>query len=128
MPVLTLPDKPAIRTTLVVPAVFRTFARSISRAVGIARQPLNAPLWAIVVAVAVLAFGGFLVGRHRPAHHYVAYFGYPMVLDTTTGKACYAVPPRPADPATAAFPVDGTANQLDSQATSGPQIPVCGAE
>lgn len=128
MPVLTLPDKSAIRTTLIAPAISRNVVRSVSRAAGLVRRPLNVPLWAIVVAVAGLAVGGFLIGRHRPAHHYVAYFGYPMVLDTTTGKACYAVPPRPADPATVAFPVDGTANQLDSQATSGPQIPVCGTE
>lgn len=125
MPVLTLPGKPADRTSLVLPAV----SRNIARAIGIARRPLNMPRWAIVVAVAALAFSGFLIGRQRPAHHYVAYFGYPMVLDTTTGKACYAVAPRPAEPETAqdaAFPLDGAANQLGTQAASGPQIPLCG--
>ena len=95
MPVLTMPAKPADQKSLVPASV----SRSMSRVIGVACRPLSLPPWAIVIAVAVLACGGFLIGRQRPAHHYVSYFGYPMVLDTTTGKACYAVPPQPAAPA-----------------------------
>jgi hypothetical protein len=127
MPVLTMPGKPADRVSYVPASVFR----NLSRAIGFARQPLRVPRWAIVLAVAVLAFGGFLVGRQRPAHHYVPYFGYPTVLDTTTGKACYAVPPQPpkaADSDDSAFPLDGTANSLDTQATAADQIPLCGQQ
>lgn len=127
MPVLTMPGKAAVRTAVFTPAIFRNLVAVLH----IARRPLNMPRWAIAVLVAVLATGGFFMGRQRPAHHYVAYFGYPMVLDTTTGKACYAVAPRPAKAAAAddpAFPLDGTANQLDTQTTAGDQIPLCGTE
>lgn len=127
MPVLTMPSKPAAHTSLVPAPV----SRSVSRVIGFVGGPLRLPRWAVVIAVAVLAFGGFLIGRQRPVHHYVSYFGYPMVLDTTTGKACYAVPPRVSKPAAAddpAFPADGTANQLDTQTTAGDQIPLCSQE
>lgn len=126
MPVLTMPAKPATQTPLVPSAV----SRVVVRAVDAVRRPFSVPRWALVLAVAVLAFGGFLIGRHRPAHHYVAYFGYPLVLDTTTGKACYAVPPpiKPAATDAASFPLDGTASQLDTQETAGDQIPLCGQE
>ena len=126
MPVLTMPGKSAVRTSL-VPAVSVTLARAL-RAV---RRPIVAPGWAVVAAVAVLAWAAFLTGRQHPAHHYVAYFGYPMVLDTTTGKACYAAPQKPANPETAqdpASPLDGTANQFDGQETADSQIPLCNAQ
>ena len=48
--------------------------------------------------VVLAAASGFAIGRHKPAHHYVSYFGYPMVLDTTTGKACYAAKPKAIEP------------------------------
>lgn len=126
MPVLTMPGKPATQTSLVPASV----SRSISGVIGSVRRPLDVPRWAVVMALAVLVFGGYLIGRQRPAHHYVSYFGYPLVLDTATGKACYAVPPRPAKPAAddPSFPVDGTANQLDTQTTAGDQIPLCGQQ
>ncbi len=126
MPVFTMPAKPADQKPLVSASV----SRSMSRVIGIACRPLSVPPWAVVIAVAVLACGGFVLGRHRPAHHYVSYFGYPMVLDTTTGKACYAVPPPPPKAAAndPAFPADGTANQLDTQTTAGDQIPLCGKQ
>ena len=60
---------------------------------------LRVPVWAALVAVLVVGGAGFGYGRHKPAHHYVSYFGYPMVLDTTTGKACYAVRPKASDTA-----------------------------
>ena len=125
MPVLTLPGKPAERTSLAPAAVSRTFAGILAAA----RRPLRLPRWAVITAVAVLALGCYLAGRRHPQHHYVAYFGYPMVLDTTTGKACYAVQPHPAGSVQdAAFPLDGTANSLDPQSTAGSQIPLCGAK
>ena len=126
MPVLTMPDKPGDQKSLVPASV----SRSMSGVIGVACRPLSVPRWAAVIAVAVLACGGFAIGRQRPKHHYVSYFGYPMVLDTTTGKACYAVPPRPPKAAAddPAFPVDGTANQLDTQTTAGDQIPLCGQQ
>ena len=124
MSVLTMPGKTAERTSLAPAAISRTFAGAL----GIARRPLNLPGWAVIAAVALLALGSYAAGRRRPEHHYVAYFGFPMVLDTTTGKACYAVPPQPAARTSAqdpAFPLDGTANSLDTQATAGSQIPLC---
>jgi hypothetical protein len=115
------------------PATLSAFPTALSRALGFAlntaRRPLRVPRLALFAAVALIAVAGFVAGRSHPAHHYVAYFGYPMVLDTTTGKACYAVAPRPAEPAPvqdAAFPIDGADTRLDSQAPAGPQIPLCG--
>ena len=118
MPVLTMEKNFAA----VDAASFRSVRKTIAARVKL-------PVW-IVVALAVVAVaGGFAAGRRHPAHHYVAYFGYPMVMDTTTGKACYAVPPKPADAAQdAASPVDGTANPVDQQAANGPAIPLCGQE
>jgi hypothetical protein len=126
MPVLTMPGKSTAPRSLVLSAV----SRSAVRVFESVRRPFNMPRWAMVFAIALLALGGFVIGRHRPAHHYVAYFGYPLVLDTTTGKACYAVPPPPKPAATdaATFPLDGTASQLDTQETAGDQIPLCGQQ
>jgi hypothetical protein len=122
-----MPGKQAAEGSLIPVSV----SRSLSRIIGLVSRPLSIPRWAIVVGLALMALGGFVVGRERPVHHYVSYFGYPMVLDTTTGKACYAVPPPPAKPAVAAdpsFPIDGTANQLDTQTTAGDQVPLCGKD
>lgn len=126
MPVLTMPSKPAVRS-LTSASISRTWAYLICAV----RGPFNLPRWMIVAAAAVLVLGSYAIGRRHPAHHYVAYFGYPMVLDTTTGKACYAVPPLPENPASAqnaAYPLDGTASSLDAQQTSGSQIPLCSEE
>jgi hypothetical protein len=118
-----MPGNAAERTSLVPAAVSRT----LTGALNAGRRPLSVPRWAVVAAVAVLVLGSYFAGRRHPAHHYVAYFGYPMVLDTITGKACYAVPPQSAAGAPdAAFPLDGTANSQDAQPTSGAQIPLCG--
>lgn len=122
MPVLTMPGHTAERTSFAPAAISRTFAGALRTA----RRPLSVPRWALVTAVALLALASYFAGRRHPAHHYVAYFGYPMVLDTTTGKACYAVPPPAAGAPDAAFPLDGTANSTDAQPTSGAQIPLCG--
>src|SRR6516164_6831692 len=97
MPVLTL-EKPAVRS---LSPAFRPLLNAI-------RQPLRIPAWAVAVAVLLVGAAAFAAGRHKPAHHYVAYFGYPLVLDTTTGKACYAAPPRPSEVQDAAFAIDGS--------------------
>lgn len=86
------------------------------------------PAWSVAAVVVLTLASGFAAGRRHPAHHYVSYFGS-MVMDTTTGKACYAVPPKPAGAVQdTAFPVDGTANPVDQQAANGPTIPLCGQE
>jgi hypothetical protein len=90
------------------------------------------PAWSVLVLVLLAAASGFAIGRHKPAHHYVSYFGYPMVLDTTTGKACYATRPKAAEAGSkedAAFPpaYDG-ADRLDTYVPNGPSVPVCGQE
>ncbi len=116
MPVLTL-EKPAVRS---VSPVFRTLANGLCR-------PLRVPTWAVAAAVLLVGVAAFAAGRHKPAHHYVAYFGYPLVLDTTTGKACYAAPPKPSQVQDAAFAIDGAA-PADAETQSGPAIPMCGKE
>lgn len=100
-------------------------SRSVLKSVA-ARVKL--PAWSILVLVVLAIASGFAAGRRHPAHHYVPYFGS-MVMDTTTGKACYAVAPKPANTVQDAdFAVDGTANPVDRQAANGPAIPVCGQE
>lgn len=116
MPVLTL-EKPS---TLV------SDSPVVRNLLGAIRQPLRMPAWSMAVAVLLIGISAFIAGRHKPEHHYVSYFAYPMVLDTTTGKACYAAPPKPSDPTQqdAAFAIGGSA---DTQ-PSGPSIPLCGNE
>lgn len=118
MPVLTMEKTSA--------PVHIAAARSIPNFVT---RRIKLPAWSVVSLVLLAAAAGLSAGRRHPAHHYVAYFGYPMVMDTTTGKACYAVPPKPAAAVQDAdFPVDGTANPVDQQAAHGPAIPLCGQE
>jgi hypothetical protein len=91
---------------------------------------LRVPVWTALLAVLVAGGAGFVWGRHKPAHHYVSYFGYPMVLDTTTGKACYAVKPKSPDAASlqdSAFAPDG-ADRPDTYVPNGPSVPLCGQE
>ena len=93
---------------------------------------LRVPAWLVLAVVLLAAASGFAIGRHKPAHHYVSYFGYPMVLDTTTGKACYATKPKPADAAsvrdTAFPPAYEGADRLDTDVPNGPSVPLCGQE
>jgi hypothetical protein len=119
MPVLTL-EKPAVRSVASVSSALRPV-------LNVVRQPLRMPAWALAAIVLVIGVSAFMAGRQKPAHHYVSYFGYPMVLDTTTGKACYAAPPKASDGTVqdAAFAIDGNA---EPQTTPGPTIPMCGNE
>ena len=115
MPVQTLELKPAVSFATVLNRV-RTF---------------RIPAWSAAVLVMLAGVYGYVSGRANPVHHYVPYVGYPLVLDTTTGKACYSTTPRPSDEASAfAGPVaaDANASLAETQvpATTGPAIPMCG--
>jgi len=89
------------------------------------RMPLRMPAWAVAALVLAIAVTAFAAGRHKPAHHYVPYFGA-MVLDTTTGRACYATQPKASDPILedSAFAIDGTSGATHA----GPAVPLCGQE
>ena len=102
--------------------------RSLARSV---KSPLKVPAWFVVLMILLAAAAGFATGRYKPAHHYVSYFGYPMVLDTTTGKACYAARPKPADAGSlrdTAVPVYDDSNRLDTYVPNGASVPLCGQE
>jgi hypothetical protein len=88
-------------------------------------RSLKMPAWFAVLLVIIGGVYGYVSGRQNPAHHYVAYVGYPLVLDTTTGKACYSTAPRPSDNAPA---ISGDYNgaTVDSASSTGPAIPMCG--
>lgn len=73
-------------------------------------QSLKVPLWPAALLLILVGVYGYASGRQHPVHHYVPYVGYPLVLDTATGKACYAAAPKPAD---------------DQAAPTGPEIPMC---
>ena len=88
------------------------FKSAVSAASVLKRvKSLKIPLWSATVVVVLAGVYGYVSGRQNPAHHYVPYVGYPLVLDTTTGKACYSSAPKPSD---------------DSSAPTGPAIPLCG--
>lgn len=112
MPTLTL-EKAAVRS---LPRFFRSLVN----------RPLRLPAWTAAAAILLVGVAAFAAGRHKPAHHYVNYFGYPLVLDTTTGKACYAAPPKSPEIQNAAFAIDGTPSDAETQ--PGPSIPMCGNE
>jgi hypothetical protein len=86
-------------------------------------SPLKIPAWAVPALVVLAAFCGFLAGRQRPNHHYVPYVGQSLVIDTTTGVACYSTRPVAAtDPyaENASYPVDRDGNRIEDD------IPMCG--
>jgi hypothetical protein len=94
-------------------------------------KSLKVPGWLVVVLVLLASGSGFAIGRHKPVHHYVSYFGYPMVLDTTTGKACYAAKPRPSEGGTtpgAEFSMYDDSNRPETDVPNGPSVPLCGQE
>jgi hypothetical protein len=128
MPVFTLERTPV------------SFAAPVSQSlVRVLRSPFRIPAWSVVALIALALGSGYLAGRRHPAHHYVSYFGYPMVLDTTTGKACYAAAPKATEATAlqdAAVPADGQAALSQPalgqaaliQTSEGPTIPSCGQE
>lgn len=88
-------------------------------------KTLRVPAWSAVVLVAMAGVYGYVSGRQNPVHHYVAYVGYPLVLDTTSGKACYSATPKASDDA-AVLGAGGAADSADGATSTGPAIPMCG--
>lgn len=104
-------------------------AVSVATVLKLVKAPLKIPAWSVVVIMIMAGVYGYVSGRQNPIHHYVPYVGYPLVLDTTTGKACYSSPPKPSEDAAAigaANPADPNAVLADSSAPTGPAIPMCG--
>jgi hypothetical protein len=91
---------------------------SVAAVLKLATAPLKIPAWSVAVLLILAGAYGYVSGRQNPVHHYVPYVGYPLVLDTTTGKACYSSAPKPTDESSAGFGADpGT--------PAGPVIPMC---
>ena len=107
MPAQVLELKPAITAATVLKRI----------------KSFRIPAWSAAMLVILAGVYGYVSGRQNPAHHYVPYVGYPLVLDTTTGKACYSSAPKPSDEALAA-PVSVDSN--GNAAATGPAIPMCG--
>jgi hypothetical protein len=100
---------------------------SVAAVMKVVKAPMKIPAWSVVVLLIMAGVYGYVSGRQNPIHHYVPYVGYPLVLDTTTGKACYSSTPKPSESAVnAAYPSDGGASLPDSVLASGPFIPMCG--
>jgi hypothetical protein len=99
-------------------------AASVAAAVRFVRSPLKVPAWAVALIVVMAALYGYVAGRQNPLHRYVPYVGYPLVLDTTTGRSCYSSIPKPTDDS--ALAPDAGSPSADGAAPSGPSIPVCG--
>ena len=68
---------------------------SVAAVLKLVKAPLKVPAWSVVVLLTMAGVYGYVSGRQNPVHHYVPYVGYPLVLDTTTGKACYSTTPKP---------------------------------
>ncbi len=102
-------------------------AASVASVLKLAKAPLKIPAWSVAVVVVMAAIYGYVSGRQNQVHHYVPYVGYPLVLDTTTGKACYSTTPKPSEdgaPVNASYSADGSSP--DPVAPAGPAIPLCG--
>lgn len=100
-------------------------AVSVAAVLRVVRSTLKIPAWSVVLFVAMAGLYGYVEGRQKPLHHYVPYVGYPLVLDTTTGKSCYSTDPKPAgDTVASATATDGDGQ--DAPVPVGPTIPVCG--
>ena len=113
-----------------MPAQFQEMQHSVPVAsvLKLVKAPLKVPAWSVAVLVLIAAVYGYARGRQHPVHHYVPYVGYPLVLDTTTGKACYSAPPKPSEdgaPVNASYSPDGTASSPDAGTPAGPAIPLC---
>lgn len=114
MAVQTLPLKPEV---------------SVAAVLSRAKSPLPVPAWAVVVVLVMAGLYGYVSGRQNPIHHYVPYVGYPLVLDTTTGKACYSSTPKPSQASVGTDSADSGDGALLQPATdqpTGPAIPLCG--
>jgi hypothetical protein len=102
---------------------------SVASVLKVIKTPLRIPAWSVLVLVIMTGVYGYVSGRQNPTHHYVPYVGYPLVLDTTTGKACYSTTPKPSDDGSAvnaSYAFDGNGARTDAEAPTGPTIPMCG--
>lgn len=106
-----------VRTFELKPAV------SVASVTKLVTAPLKIPAWSIALFLIMAGVYGYVSGRQNPMHHYVPYVGYPLVLDTTTGKACYSSTPKPSEQGAA---VIADSVGADSSAPTGPAIPMCG--
>ncbi len=100
----------------------------VASVVRIVKSPLRIPAWAVVTLIVMAGIYGYVSGRRNPLHHYVAYVGYPLVLDTTTGKACYSSVPANNEGALAKdnfSPGDASLLRTDAEGPTGPAIPLC---
>jgi hypothetical protein len=100
----------------------------VASALRVVQSPLRIPAWAIAMIVIMAGIYGYVSGRQNPVHHYVPYVGYPLVLDTTTGKACYSSTPKPneAAPSVENLSADPSAVATTTDLSDGPTIPMCG--
>lgn len=102
---------------------------SVASVLKIVKAPLKIPAWSVVVLAVMAGLYGYVAGRQNPIHHYVPYVGYPLVMDTTTGKACYSTTPKTGGDASAinaSYAPDGNGPRSENDAPAGPVIPMCG--
>jgi hypothetical protein len=111
-----------------MPAQVLELKPAVSSATVLTRiKTLRIPAWSAAMLVVLAIVFGYVSGRQNPAHHYVPYVGYPLVLDTTTGKACYSSAPKPSEEALAApVSADSNGSAAEPGSVTGPAIPVCG--
>ena len=95
----------------------------VASVLKLVKAPLKIPAWSVVVLVIMAAIYGYVSGRQNPLHHYVPYVGYPLVMDTTTGKACYSTAPKSSDDGSA---VNASYSSSEAEVPAGPPIPMCG--
>jgi hypothetical protein len=96
---------------------------SVASVLKLVKAPLKIPAWSVVLVVIMAAVYGYVSGRQNPMHHYVPYVGYPLVMDTTTGKACYSTAPKASDDAS---PINASYPSTEGEVAAGPAIPMCG--
>lgn len=107
----------------------KSAAPSTASVFKLVQVPLKVPAWSVALVVALAGVYGYVSGRQNPIHHYVPYVGYPLVLDTTTGKACYSSTPKASEQGvqvTTPVSADSSANLAEPAVPSGPAIPMCG--
>jgi hypothetical protein len=101
-------------------------AVSVATVLKVVKAPLKIPAWSVVVLLIMAGVYGYVSGRQNPVHHYVPYVGFPLVLDTTTGKACYSTTPKPSESAVnASYSPDGGTALPEAAPVGGPFIPMC---
>jgi hypothetical protein len=101
---------------------------SVAAVLRYVKAPLKIPAWFVVVVAMMAGVYGYVSGRQNPVHHYVPYVGFPLVLDTTTGKACFSTAPKPSEGAAAinaSYPAEVNGLRMETELATGPSIPMC---